>query len=196
MRSLDVGIFSGEGTPDSIPNSAVKFSSADDTWGYPWESKSMPTLRFLFFVYNFDMTIRLLILVALLAGIGSTVFAFQNNQLVTVFFWRYEFEASVAMLVIGSLAIGFVLSLLITLPSQMWMRAQLFGLRMKLRGLEGKVDKKSASVEQLKGEVEEKKHTLKNLEQDKKAAEKEAEILEKENTKLENIVEKQAPKLS
>ena len=50
---------SGEGTPGSISNPAVKFTSADGTWGAtPWESRSLP--RFLFSFLEFIKPVQLL----------------------------------------------------------------------------------------------------------------------------------------
>ena len=43
-----LGDLSGEGTPGPISNPAVKFASADGTWGAtPWESRSLPRDSFL-----------------------------------------------------------------------------------------------------------------------------------------------------
>ena len=39
------GVYTGEATPDPIPNSEVKLPRADGTMGIsPWESRSMPDL--------------------------------------------------------------------------------------------------------------------------------------------------------
>ena len=44
VESKEVGDMSGEGTPGSIPNPAVKLVSADGTAGATlWESRSLPT---------------------------------------------------------------------------------------------------------------------------------------------------------
>ena len=44
-----LGDLSGEGTPGPISNPAVKFASADGTWGAtPWESRSLPRVLFSF----------------------------------------------------------------------------------------------------------------------------------------------------
>ena len=39
-----VGVYSDEGPPVPIPNTAVKLISADNTWGAaPWEDRATPT---------------------------------------------------------------------------------------------------------------------------------------------------------
>ena len=43
---------SDKDTPGPIPNPVVKFVSADGTWGAtPWESRSLPSGLFNFFVF-------------------------------------------------------------------------------------------------------------------------------------------------
>ncbi len=42
--SITVGVFSAEGPPVPIPNTAVKLSSAENTWrAASWEDRAMPT---------------------------------------------------------------------------------------------------------------------------------------------------------
>lgn len=51
----------------------------------------------------------------LIAGV-SLVFAFQNNDMVTVKFFNNYFTGSVALIIIGSLLIGFFIGMIVFVP--------------------------------------------------------------------------------
>lgn len=49
-------------------------------------------------------------------GIGTLVFAFQNTEIVMVDFLTYQFEGSVALIIILSLIAGFVIGVFFLMP--------------------------------------------------------------------------------
>ena len=57
-QGMIVGVDCGEGPPVPIPNTAVKLTSAENTWvATPWEDREMPTLNRPFLVVGFSFCI-------------------------------------------------------------------------------------------------------------------------------------------
>ncbi|MFW6359313.1 MAG: LapA family protein [Chroococcales cyanobacterium] len=68
--------------------------------------------------------LRSLVVLALVIALITVIFALQNATLVIVNFFAWEFEASLALVLICTLVVGVVIGLLVSVPS---------GLRHKLR---------------------------------------------------------------
>jgi uncharacterized integral membrane protein len=62
------------------------------------------------------MTILLFVL-GFVLGAGAIIFALQNTQVVALSFMGWQFESSLALLVIVILAVGMIVSMLAFLPS-------------------------------------------------------------------------------
>jgi uncharacterized integral membrane protein len=92
------------------------------------------------------MNSKFLILFGLLVAIGTTVFSFQNNQIVTVDFIKWEFELSLALLVLLAFSAGFLVTILISLPSQLMKSAKIISLNLKISNLENKLSKKNNNI--------------------------------------------------
>ncbi|OAG27962.1 LapA family protein [Thermodesulfatator autotrophicus] len=87
-----------------------------------------------------------LILAAVL-GIFIAVFAIQNAAPVTVKFLVWQFESSLAVLIILAMLAGMLLVFLISLPGRLKRRKELFDKQRKIRELE----KKLAELTQTQG---------------------------------------------
>ncbi|WP_022852889.1 LapA family protein [Thermodesulfatator atlanticus] len=79
-----------------------------------------------------------LILAAVL-GIFIAVFAIQNAAPVTVKFLVWQFESSLAVLIIIAILAGMLLVLLISIPGRIKRRKELFDKQRKIRELEKKL---------------------------------------------------------
>jgi len=80
-----------------------------------------------------------LILAAVL-GIFIAVFAIQNAVAVTVKFLLWEFESSLAVLIILAMLAGMLLVFLISLPGRLKRRKELYDRDKKIRELERRLE--------------------------------------------------------
>lgn len=65
--------------------------------------------------YTVHMILSLIL--GFILGVAALLFALQNTAIVALSFLGYQFESSLALLVLIALAIGVVLSLLVSIPS-------------------------------------------------------------------------------
>jgi uncharacterized integral membrane protein len=80
------------------------------------------------------MTI-LLFLVGFILGAGAIVFALQNNEIVSLTFMGWQFDSSLALLVIVAVAVGMLISMLAFLPSAVSGTFRIMGLKKENRKL-------------------------------------------------------------
>lgn len=66
-------------------------------------------------LYTLRMILSLVI--GFLLGVAALLFALQNTAIVALSFLGYQFESSLALLVLIALATGIVLALLVSIPS-------------------------------------------------------------------------------
>jgi lipopolysaccharide assembly protein A len=74
------------------------------------------------------MTIILFIL-GFALGAAALLFALQNNEVVSLMFMGWQFESSLALLVIASVAAGMLISMLAFLPSALSGSFRIMGLK-------------------------------------------------------------------
>jgi len=79
-----------------------------------------------------------LILAAVL-GIFISVFAIQNAAPVTVKFIFWQFESSLAVLIILAILAGMILVLLLSLPGRLKRRKELYDKQKRIRELEARL---------------------------------------------------------
>jgi putative membrane protein len=89
----------------------------------------------------------------LLLGAVAVVFAFQNVAVVTVMFLGWQFEGSLALIILLSVAAGVAISLLVSFPGMVKKSFQISGLRKHSRHLEEKLTHKEAEVEMEKSKL-------------------------------------------
>ncbi|MFH2204360.1 MAG: LapA family protein [Elusimicrobiota bacterium] len=77
-----------------------------------------------------------LLAVALVIAVLACVFALQNASPVTVTFLTYKYEASHALILLSSFAIGAVTALLASLPTMIGGKLEIVELRSRLKKLE------------------------------------------------------------
>jgi|GEM_PF-4888734 len=80
------------------------------------------------------MTLVLFIL-GFVLGAGAIVFALQNNEIVALTFLSWQFESTVALLVIASVAVGILIGLLAVVPSVFSSSLRIMGLKKDNRKL-------------------------------------------------------------
>ncbi|MEK7602423.1 MAG: LapA family protein [Patescibacteria group bacterium] len=59
----------------------------------------------------------ILFLLGFILGAGAIIFAVQNTEVVALTFMHWQFETSLALLIIAAIAVGMIISLLALLPS-------------------------------------------------------------------------------
>lgn len=85
------------------------------------------------------MTI-LLFVVGFVLGAGAIVFALQNNEVVALTFLGGQFESSLALLVIVSVAVGMLIAMLAFLPSALSGSLKIMGLKRQNQKLAQEVE--------------------------------------------------------
>ena len=84
------------------------------------------------------MTILLFVL-GFALGASALLFALQNNDVVALTFMGWQFESSLALLVIVAVAVGMLISMLAFLPSAVSGSLRIMGLKSENRKLEEEV---------------------------------------------------------
>lgn len=101
------------------------------------------------------MNSKFLILFGLIVAIVTSIFVFQNTQVVELNFIRWTIEMPVILLMLFSFGIGFLLALVLAIPGQLKSGWNSWGLRSKVRGLEKKVGKVEQAKEKIETELKE-----------------------------------------
>lgn len=101
----------------------------------------------------------LLILLALLIAMLAVVFALQNATTVTIAFLAWQFQGSLALLLLLTLAVGFLIGWLTAMPSVVRHRLEKSGLRKQMAVLQETLEEERARLavvsDQLKKNVSE-----------------------------------------
>lgn len=95
---------------------------------------------------------------ALLISLFAVVFAVQNTAMVTVSFLMWDFDNSLAVVILLTIFTGVLISILMSLPGWIKNRVYLMSLRKKNKDLETKLTKQDEKLQTTLQEVE----TLKN----------------------------------
>jgi len=85
---------------------------------------------------------------ALFIAILAIIFAVQNNATTMVSFFIWDFEGSLALILLISLATGALISFLASLPTNVKNRLKLRSLRKKVTELENKLAKTTTAPDQ------------------------------------------------
>ncbi len=93
-----------------------------------------------------------LVLAAVL-GIFISVFAIQNAAPVTVKFIFWQFESSLAVLIILAILAGMILILLLSLPGRIKRRKELYDKQKKIRELEKRLKELEEQKKQANSET-------------------------------------------
>lgn len=86
------------------------------------------------------MAMILSLIVGFVLGMGALLFALQNTQVVALTFLGWQFESSLALLVIVALAFGMLISLLASLPSAVSASFRIMGLKRENKNLAQEVE--------------------------------------------------------
>ncbi len=101
----------------------------------------------------------LLILLALLIALLAVVFALQNATMVTITFLAWQFQGSLALLLLLTLAVGFLIGWLAAMPSVVRHRLDKSGLRKQIAALQETLEEERTRLavvsDQLKEDISE-----------------------------------------
>ncbi|MBA7529546.1 Lipopolysaccharide assembly protein A [subsurface metagenome] len=98
------------------------------------------------------------LIVAIIVAILAVVFALQNAVPITVSFLTWRFESSLALVLLITVALGIIISLLVSVPSMIRTRRIISGQKKKIQELESSLQGESESkIEEENGiKIEEK----------------------------------------
>jgi len=100
---------------------------------------------------------QLQLIVAIIVAILAVVFALQNAVPITVSFLTWRFESSLALVLLTTLALGILMSLLVSVPSMVKTRKMISSQKKKIRELDTGLQKGVGSKieEEIEGEESE-----------------------------------------
>ncbi|MGB2782710.1 MAG: LapA family protein [Atribacterota bacterium] len=100
---------------------------------------------------------QLQLIVAIIVAILAVVFALQNAVPITVSFLTWRFESSLALVLLITLALGILMSLLVSVPSIVKTRKMISSQKKKIRELDTGLQKGAGSKieEEIEGEESE-----------------------------------------
>ncbi|MEA2087394.1 MAG: LapA family protein [Candidatus Caldatribacteriota bacterium] len=100
---------------------------------------------------------QLQLIVAIIVAILAVVFALQNAVPITVSFLTWRFESSLALVLLITLALGIIMSLLVSVPSMIKTRKMIFSQKKKIQELENGLQKETENKaeEEIEGEESE-----------------------------------------
>ncbi|MGF1459984.1 MAG: lipopolysaccharide assembly protein LapA domain-containing protein [Leptolyngbyaceae cyanobacterium] len=89
---------------------------------------------------------RLYVVSALLIAFLAILFALQNTNLVTIQFFIWEYQQSQALILLGSLAIGVIIGLLVSIPAVIRRNVRVSRLQQQTENLTQQIEDKAAAV--------------------------------------------------
>ena len=100
---------------------------------------------------------QLQLIVAIIVAILAVVFALQNAVPITVSFLTWRFESSLALVLLITVALGILMSLLVSVPSIVKTRKMISSQKKKIQELEGGLQKEAENKaeEEIKSEESE-----------------------------------------
>lgn len=87
------------------------------------------------------------LIIGLLVGGVTVIFAFQNIAVVTVMFMGWQFQGSLALIILLSVAAGVAISLLVFMPGMVKKSFQISSLKRHASKLEEKLANKEKEIE-------------------------------------------------
>ena len=101
---------------------------------------------------------QLQLIVAIIVAILAVVFALQNAVPITVSFLTWRFESSLALVLLITLALGILMSLLVSVPSMIKTRKMISSQKKKIQELESGLQKETGI--KINEEIEEEESEL------------------------------------
>ncbi len=93
------------------------------------------------------------LIIGLLMGGVAVVFALQNVAVVTVMFMGWQFEGSLALIILLAIAVGVVMSILISMPNAISKSLRIARLRKEKARLEERLGEKDVEVKEEKNKL-------------------------------------------
>ncbi len=101
---------------------------------------------------------QLQLIVAIIVAIIAVVFALQNAVPITVSFLTWRFESSLALVLLITVALGILMSLLVSVPSMIKTRKMISSQKKKIQELESGLQKETGI--KINEEIEEEESEL------------------------------------
>jgi len=101
---------------------------------------------------------QLQLIAAIIVAILAVVFALQNAVPITVSFLTWRFESSLALVLLITLALGILMSLLVSVPSMIKRRKKISNQKKKIQKLEISIQKEAGS--KIEEEIEDEESEL------------------------------------
>jgi uncharacterized integral membrane protein len=100
---------------------------------------------------------QLQLIVAIIVAILAVVFALQNAVPITVSFLTWRFESSLALVLLITVALGILMSLLVSVPSMIKTKRMISSQKKRIRELENGLQKEAENKpgEEIKSEESE-----------------------------------------
>lgn len=95
----------------------------------------------------------ILLIIALIITILAVIFALQNTAAVTVTFFAWQFDQSLALVLIITIILGVVIGLLTILPGSVRNKWKLSNLRKKSDALDKKLKEETAKREEVERQL-------------------------------------------
>jgi lipopolysaccharide assembly protein A len=95
----------------------------------------------------------LTLIVGLLMGAMVIIFAAQNLEVVSVTFLTWQFEGSLALILVVAVAVGMIISSLLSIPIRLYRRSQVSRLKTDNEILQEELERKSIEVKEEKNKV-------------------------------------------
>lgn len=95
----------------------------------------------------------ILLIIALIITILAVIFALQNTATVTVTFFAWQFDQSLALVLIITIILGVVIGLLTILPGSVRNKWKLSNLRKKSDALDKKLKEETAKREEVERQL-------------------------------------------
>lgn len=97
--------------------------------------------------------LTILLIIALLIAIVAVIFALQNTALVVVSFFAWQFEQSLALVLLFTVIVGVIIGILTVLPGALRSKWRVSSQRKKIDNLEKKLQEASVKRDELERQV-------------------------------------------
>ena len=104
------------------------------------------------------------LILALVFAVVAVVFALENTEIVTVSFLNLQITESLALIFLGTVALGILIGVLLMIPSAVKRSLALSGEKRKLKGAEKELDKHKTQVTEFEEKAKKEEERIQQIE--------------------------------